>query len=333
MNLVEKFKKNTVLIFIITIILLYIILKDDFSNIMNSLKSMDIKYMFLAILFYMISLSLKGFSNYLIINDKNKISLLEAIKHNIIVQFFNGITPFSTGGQPMEIYMITEHKIPALKAANQTIQSFIFYQAALVICGSIAVAYNAIFSVFPKVKLLQNLVLIGFVVNILVMLFLLLISISKKATTKITLLIIKILKKLKININEETAIQKIDDYHKGFQELKKKKGLAIIGVILNILSLLSLYIIPFFVVKGLSANNSMRIMDTLAASAYVYVLGAFVPIPGSSGGMEYGFTQFFGNLINKNNLSAVLIMWRFITYYFGTLLGALIFNIEKKEKK
>ena len=38
-------------------------------------------------------------------------SLKEAIKHNIIVQFFNGITPFSTGGQPMEVYMLKEHGI------------------------------------------------------------------------------------------------------------------------------------------------------------------------------------------------------------------------------
>ena len=37
--------------------------------------------------------------------DEEKYSLLEAFKHNIIVQFFNGVTPFSTGGQPMEIYM------------------------------------------------------------------------------------------------------------------------------------------------------------------------------------------------------------------------------------
>ncbi len=333
MNLVDKVKKNTILIFVITIILLFIILKDDFSNIVASLKSMDIKYMFLAILFYLLSLAIKGYSNYLIINNKKKISIVEAIKHNIIVQFFNGITPFSTGGQPMEIYMIAEHKISALKAANQTIQSFIFYQAALVICGCLAVTYNALFSVFPKVKVLQNLVLIGFTVNIIVMLILVMISVSKKVTTKIILFIINILNKMKINVKKEVALQKIEDYHNGFQEIKKRKGLTILGIGLNIISLLCLYVTPLFVIKGLESNNSISILNTLSASAYVYILGAFVPIPGSSGGMEYGFTQFFGSFIHKKTISAVLILWRFITYYFGIILGALLFNIEKKEIK
>ena len=95
--------------------------------------------------------------NYLIVNDKNKISIWEAIKHNIIIQFFNGITPFSTGGQPMEVYLLTEHKISLSKATDYTVQSFIFYQIALVICGIIAVIYNTIFHLFPKVKLLQSL--------------------------------------------------------------------------------------------------------------------------------------------------------------------------------
>ncbi len=333
MNLVDKVKKNTILILIITIILLFIILKDDFSNIVLSIQTMDKKYIILAIFFYILSLSLKGFSNYLIINEKKKISILEAIKHNVIVQFFNGITPFATGGQPMEIYMITEHRIPALKAANQTIQSFIFYQCALVICGFLAVSYNAFFSIFPKVKILQSLVLLGFIVNIAVMAFLILISISKTTTKKITLFIVKVLKKFKIRINEKTIIQKIEDYHQGFQEIKKRKGLTIVGIGLNIASLLCLYIIPYFIAKGIPSINQLNIMASLAASAYVYILSAFVPIPGSSGGMEYGFTQFFGNFIPAKTISAVLIVWRFITYYLGIILGALLFNIEKKEIK
>ena len=62
-------------------------------------------------------------------------------------------------------------------------------------------------------------------------------------------------------------------------------------------------------------------------------MGSFVPIPGASGGIEYGFTQFFGNFIGLEYISAVLLIWRTITYYLGMIIGALLFNLEKKVKK
>ena len=79
--------------------------------------------------------------------------------------------------------------------------------------------------------------------------------------------------------------------------------------------------------------TSMNMVEVVTASAYVYVIGGFVPIPGASGGIEYAFTQFFGNFMIESKLSALLLLWRTITYYFGMIVGALLFNFEKKVKK
>ena len=333
MNIIKNIKKNTILLLIITAIVLYIVLKDDFEDIVNTLTKIDIKYILLAILFYALFIVLKGFVNYKITNDKKKLSLFEAIKHNIITQFFNGVTPFSTGGQPMEVYMLMEHDIPIAKATNQTIQSFIFYQIALVICGTIAVVNNFFFPIFPKVRLLQILVLLGFAINVLVVVFLILISRSKRVTNKISSLCIKVLRKLKRNVDEEDIKQKFSDYHEGFKELRKRKRLFVGGVLLNIISLLCLYIVPLFILYSMGDFTSIDINSTITASAYVYIIGGFVPIPGASGGIEYGFSRFFGNFIVASKLSAVLLLWRFITYYLGVIVGALVFNFEKKVNK
>ena len=330
MNIVNNIKKNITILIIISIVILLIVLKDDFNNIILTLKHIDLKFIILAIILYFLSIGIKGFVNYLIINDKSKITLKEAIKHNVIIQFFNGITPFSTGGQPMEVYLLTEHKISVSQATDYTVQSFIFYQIALVICGAIAVLYNFIFHIFPKVKLLQQLVLLGFVINILVIIVLLLISRSKKVMNFFSKLSYKICKKLKINKTEEEIEHIFKEYYKGFKELKNRKGLSIIGILLNMLSLACLYIIPLVIIMGFGQGAAMSIIDTLVSSAYVYVIGSFVPIPGATGGIEYGFTQFYGNFIGLETISALLLVWRFITYYVGVITGGLIFYIEKK---
>lgn len=333
MNIIKNIKKNTVLLLIITGIVLYIVLKDDFKDIVDILTKIDIKYILLAFLFYALFIVIKGYVNYKITNDKKRLSLKEAIKHNIITQFFNGVTPFSTGGQPMEVYMLMEHDIPIAKATNQTIQSFIFYQIALVICGSIAVINNFLFPIFPKVRILQILVLLGFIINVLVVVVLILISRSKKVTDKLSDLSIKVLKKLKRKVDEEDIKQKFSDYHEGFKELRKRKKLFVGGVLLNIISLLCLYIVPMFLLYGMGDFTSFTVNNTITASAYVYIIGGFIPIPGASGGIEYGFTKFFGNFIVGHKLSAVLLLWRFITYYVGVIIGAIVFNFEKKVEK
>ena len=203
MNFINTIKKNTIILFLITAIVLYIVLKDDWSSIVKAMSTIDIKYVLLAVISLFISIALKGIVNYLIVNDKKKINVKEAIKHNLITQFFNGITPFSTGGQPMEIYMLTEHNISLSKATNYTVQSFIFYQIALVICGIFAVTYNFIFKIFPEVNFLKYLVLLGFLINIGVVIVLLLVANSKKATKKMCNFTIKVSKKLKLKIKEE----------------------------------------------------------------------------------------------------------------------------------
>ena len=332
MKIIKNIKKNTILLLFITVIVLYIVLKGDFKDIVDILAKIDIKYILLAVFCYVLFIVIKGYVNYKITNDKKRLSLKEAIKHNIIAQFFNGVTPFSTGGQPMEIYMLMEHDIPIAKATNQTLQSFIFYQIALVICGSVAVINNFLFPIFPKVRILQILVLLGFIINVLVVVVLILISRSKRITNKLSNFSVKVLKKIKKNVDEEDIKQKFTEYHEGFKELRKRKKLFIGGVLLNIVSLLCLYIVPLFILYSMNDFSSLTVNSTITASAYVYIIGGFVPIPGASGGIEYGFSRFFGNFIKAGKLSAVLLLWRLITYYVGIILGALVFNLEKKAK-
>ena len=314
---------------IITFIVLFILLKDDFHNIIKILLKMDLKFVLLALLFYFISISLKGVVNYLIVNNK-KLSLKEAIKHNIITQFFNGVTPFASGGQPMEIYMLTEHDISVAKATNYTLQSFVLYQVALVICGLIAVIYNLWSDLFFTNYFLKECVLLGFLINIIVVIFLIFISFSKKSERIVKKLFKKVNKLLHNKLNEEKTFKVLDDFYYTENELKKNKSLVILGILLNIISLICLYVTPLFIVYGLHETTNLTFIHTITASAYVYIIGSCVPIPGGTGGIEYGFTQFFGMLIPNSQLQATLISWRFITYYFGIIIGALLFDFEKK---
>ena len=78
---------------------------------------------------------------------------------------------------------------------------------------------------------------------------------------------------------------------------------------------------------SLGFGHNLTLINTIAAGSYIYIMGCYVPIPGATGGMEYGFMGFFGNFLSGGQLSALMVLWRFITYYLPTIIGAVVFNI------
>lgn len=337
MELVKKIRKNTIILIGITILVMVVVLKKDFPTIIKNFKTIDLRYLFLAGLCFLIYLVLHSYVVYKTVNKKQDFSWKESFKHNVIAQFFNGITPFSTGGQPMEIYMLTKHNIHASSATNYILQNFVFYQIALVLFGVVAVIMNTTFRFFPNNPILRKLVLLGFIVNILVAVALLFVSLSRKTIHRVVKLLIHLLNRLHLIKNQEKTTKKwevrIYEFHECANELKKRKGLFVLGVILNFIGLACFYMIPLFIVYALHDFESLTAIQAMTASAYVMVMGSFVPILGASGGIEYGFTQFFGNFLNTGQTSTTLLLWRFITYYLGMILGAITFNLDKENRK
>lgn len=336
MEILNNIKKNTIILIVMTIIILYIVLKDDFMQIVKDIKMLDYKYLLIALLLYFIYLFLHSYIVYKTVNQKEKFSLKESVKHNVIAQFFNGITPFSTGGQPMEIYMLTEHDISVSKSTNYIIENFIFYQIALVLFGFVAVIINTFLGLFTQTNIIKEFVLLGFIVNTLVAVVLLFISTSESFAKKTISLFINILYKLHI-VKDKKKQEKIwydraIEFHECAKELKERKSLFFIGVLFNFIGLACLYSIPLLIVYALHDFNSLNLISAITSSAYVMVVSSFIPIPGASGGIEYSFTQFYGNFLSSSKTATLLIIWRFLTYYLGMIIGAIAFSFDKPKE-
>ena len=337
MELLKNIKKNTIILVLMTVLILYIVLRKDMTSIIDDFYKLDYKYILIALILYFIYIFLHSYVVYKTVNKKEKFSLRESFKHNMIAQFFNGITPFSTGGQPMEIYMLTEHDISASKATNYIMQNFVFYQIALVLFGFIAVLINSQMHLFPKINFLKEIVILGFIINTLIAIVILVFSLSKTMATKLVKGSINVLYKMHIIKNKEKQEkiwnERLEEYNECADELKKRKELFALGVLLNFLGLACLYAIPLFICYALHDFNNMSLVSAVVSSAYVMVASSFVPIPGASGGIEYSFTQFFGNFLSTGKTSSALLIWRFITYYFGMIVGSILFNFDKEKEE
>lgn len=330
-------KKNAIVLLLVSFLVLFFVLKDDFDQIVKTLFTMNPMFLIIAVIGILLYIFFKSLALYSTVkNEVEGYTLWKAVKHNMITQFFNGITPFSTGGQPMEIYMLHQKGIRIPKATNLIMQTFIFYQVALVFFGIIAVVFNSMFSYFNVSSLLNGLILLGFSINTFVAILLFVVSFSKKSNAWLLKTGLNILTKLKIVKDKEKTYvawkDRLDDFHESASHLKKNKGLFLKGVIYNFLGLVSYYIIPLLIAYSMGSYTSMNGLEAIVASAYVLIMASFVPIPGASGGIEYGFLSFFGNFIKGPMLSAMLLMWRFVTYYLPMILGAICFSLDKGDE-
>ena len=329
---------NCFLLISVTLLVLYFSLKDNFYDTLNILKTLDKWWLLVAFLLVVSYWFFKTIALHKIVkNFKEEYSFRKAFKFILEINFFNAITPFSSGGQPFELYCLKKEKIKMADATTIVIEQFVVYQIALVILGVVAILCNSIFHIFTNNTILKNLVTIGFFTNTLVTVILFLLAFTKKTNKFIVNKVIHFLHIIKIIKDEEKQKNKLNKYinelYDGTKLLLKDK-LNFIGMIfINFIGLICIYLVPLALLYSTGDYVSFDGFKSIISSAYVMLIGSFVPIPGGTGGLEYGFVQFYGNFIKRSILTAIMITWRFITYYIPMVMGAVAFNIRKRNDK
>lgn len=332
-----NFKNNFIVLALITVIIMIFSLKDDFDEILKILTQVNVLWIIVAICLVFTYWGFRAVSIIIFakkFNDNYKSK--EGMKLVMATQFFNAITPFASGGQPFQVYMLRKNKLKTNEAISVVAVNFICYQMALVLIGIIAILSNSIFHVFNKVTLLQHLVTIGFSVNIIVTIITLILVFSKKCNKGIAKFCINLLNKIKIIKNKDETIKKINDklseFNKSGKILINNKKDFIMGILYNLISITCLYLVPVAVIFSIGDYTSINAFKSIICSAYTMMIGSFVPLPGGTGGIEFGFLNFFGQYLKGPILKTLMLMWRFFTYYFGMFVGVITFNVMERRK-
>ena len=334
----EKLKKvaNIIVLALVTCLVLYFSLKDNFNTIINEITNVNIFWLAISFLLAISFWFFKAIATTKIANIfKKDYSIKQGMRLVLETNFFHAITPFAVGGQPYEIYSLKKSKLKITEATNVSIVNFIVYQIALVLLGIIAIVYNHHFVLLKENDLLKNLVVVGFLVNFIVIVALFLLTCTKKINKILMKFIIKVLNKIHLVKNKDEKIKQFNEYlnefHQGAKILLQDKKLFIKLIFVHFIGLISSYLIPLTLAYAMGISSYTGI-EAIVLSSYVMLIGAFVPIPGGTGGLEYGFMTFYGSFIKGSKLNAIMLLWRFITYYFAMILGAILLGIRKKEK-
>ena len=263
---------------------------------------------------------------------RRKLSFLKAFKTTMVGLLFNNLTPFQSGGQPMQLYYLTKESFMVGEASSILLMKFIVYQVSLIVYSTVLlfVRYGFFYKRSGK---LAALIGVGFIVNIAVVIGLILVGFLPGFTTRLVNGVIALLSKLHIIKNKENSLEgaknQIVGFHDGFKQLLKQKKVLLQAVVVSCAQLTAFFFIPFCICMALGVEVA-SILSMVAASAFVLMISSFIPLPGASGGAEGSFYLLFGIfIINPSLIAVALILWRFITYYLPILVGIFFCGVKK----
>lgn len=329
-------KKNTINLVIISIltiaVITYMLMTNDISQLALALKNAKISWLIAALLCLLAYWILESGVLYFTANSKqHRLSFSKAVQTIMIGQLFNNLTPFASGGQPVQAYFLTKNKFNVGEASSILLMKFIVYQTALIFYSGILLLIKLTFFMH-NVSKLSSLILIGFSVNFAVVVGLICIGFFPVFTEKLTVGFINLLAAIKIIKNKDKIIKKADihitEFNQGFKQLMQKKSILFQTAFISLIQLTAFFIIPFCICMSLQAM-SYSVLTVVAAGAFVLMISSFVPLPGASGGAEVSFYAFFGIfLIQHSILTVAVLLWRILTFYFPIIAGMLFCKFD-----
>ena len=350
-----KLRINGKLLFNIAVLLIsaylivyFFVSEDGMIDLLSTPGSFNIGLIIIAFLIFLSNTVIDSIVTLIMIRSKfPHFSFFDAIKVSFVGVFFSAITPSSTGGQPMQLYLMAKNNISVGFGSACMTQKFIVYQIVTTTFSVIAIITRYDFFKSAFINFWSTaFVVLGLSTQLIITAAFLLVSFSHKATGGLISLIEKILSKLKFVKNTERKINKLREevemFHQGNKLLFTDKIMLVKIYLLVIVQVFAILSVPYLIYlsfgmpqasieAGITPGN---IFDFICIQSFVLFTSNLIPLPGASGGAELAFTMYFGQFFiaaGKNKIKPAILLWRFITYY-ASILTSLPFTYFTKNK-
>lgn len=324
-------KKNIINILIIafTAIALFLLVFftngiDELLDILVNMKHYWIAVAFGCMLVYWLSDALILYLLSKGLFEKQR--LLNTLKITMVGQFFNAVTPFATGGQPAQAYVMVKDGISVGHAASVLIIRSILYQVILAIYTLLVVILKASFFI-SKIPHFFAMYIVGFLLNMTVITLYILFVFNRAAAHKIIMGLFQWLKKFrflkKLEKYQHKLETELESFSQGAVVVKNNLGLVLKTVMIQIAQLTFYFSIPYFIFLAVETRE-VNAWDMIGVQAIVTMITLLIPSPGASGGAEGTGYLFFSMFFRANLVIPVILLWRIITYYSSLAFGGLV---------
>lgn len=329
------------IIFLIAVLIAFFIILfsfHDIKDVYNIIVSIKFKYVIYLFITSILHISLVGLAIAIITTaiDSN-VSFLDSFNIASTEHLFNAITPFASGGQPIQGYYYMKYGIDGDKTMSILVSNFVVYQTTAAVFSTLGIVLY-ISDIINLINKQVYLILIGFSINMIILVGIILLSTIPKAA-KLFKVFIRWLAKIKplTNIMEKAEVKLFDfvgEFQKSTKNLFKRKRVFLGSVSLRLLDLIVVNSIPIVIFLALGVNlDRSDYFFIIMMSMFAQTFMMWIPTPGASGAVEWTFTILFTGLLANSLIVPSMLLWRFFTYYFGIIAGLIFYVVVKKRGK
>lgn len=258
-----------------------------------------------------------------------------AIKTSFLGKFYDGVTPFSTGGQPMQIYYMTTKGVNVSDSSAVVLIRYFGSIFAFTVIGAVFMILGVSLGYIDNVGVGKTLLMVcgwvGLAVNLILPIFIAFFVFFPKLANTLTTWFINVGVKLRIVKNKEKVMAKalkiVDDFVTSFKIIVKKPVHLILFLICCFASDFLIFSVPFFVMNALSCDVHGMFFMIISLNVFATFGVSFIPTPGNSGVVE-GMGVLAFNVAAGVALAWSVFFWRFSVYYIYILIGVVMTVID-----
>ena len=262
------------------------------------------------------------------------LSLVDACVASVKGSYYSNITPGAAGGQPMQIHHLSKKGISVGAGTSAVISHFIAQQVMLTMLITLAgIRYYGF--ALSNVGSYWPILAFGYIYNAVMVTGVMLLCFSRRSVLWLVNIGVGVAAKLHLTKDAEALKQKwlqtADTFSGSMQQLKAHPKEIVKQLVFGAMQLLMLMSILYFVYTALGLTGAVY-GQILMMALCQHISAAYMPMPGASGAQEGVFSLYFGQLIPGSSCLAVMLIWRFMTYYLGLLLGAGVIMADAKRE-
>lgn len=266
------------------------------------------------------------YTKYILKTLNKKVTLSKATFYSIVEFFFSGITPSSTGGQPIQLYYMKKDNIPLRKSYITLILNTVFFKLILLILGGIVLLFNNTYLINTN-TIYKVFFILGILVDVIMISLGLLLVFKKELTTKLYNKIMSIYNKLTRKKKEIDINRVMKKYEEEIDYIKTHKKNVIIAFLITFIQRMSMFSIIYVVYRALG-YNSYDYITLVSLQISVQVAMEAVPFPGGVGVSEGMLHNLFVTLFSIKLADVGMLLTRTFTFYIPLIGSGLIILID-----
>ena len=256
-----------------------------------------------------------------------------AFKVCMVGHLYSAITPFQSGGQPMQIYVMTKQNVDAGNATSTLVQKFFVYQTGITAYSLVAIIFQYGKEISSQNPVVLGLTIFGFLVQGGCAALLLVVSFNQKVTGKLLSWAVALLSKIHLVKDHDKTLQawqvQVDSFHESNQQLYRDKKLLVKTYILTFFQLTALFVVSYCIYRAFNLHEASP-FSMIFSQAFVTMVSSLIPLPGAAGASEASFFAFFSAYFTPETIKSATALWRVITYIAVIIVSAPFSKIHSE---